>query len=114
MDTNDLYNNADLVITFIFLADIVVAFNTGYIDVSGEDVRERRRIARRYICGDFVIDLLSSIPYKPLGKYIPFFETISFLKILKVVRIKRITKLVLKLEFREEQKAVSHPTHFTG
>ena len=96
-----------MVITFIFFIDILVAFNTSYIDVTGEDVQDRKKIARKYIYGDFLIDLLSTIPYKFIGKVIPFFDTISILKILKVVRIRRITKLVLKLEFREEQKAVS-------
>ena len=89
------------------MIDIIVAFNTRYIDVTGEDIQDRKLIAKKYICGDFIVDLVSSIPFKWLGMIIPFFNQISILKILKVVRIKRITKLVLKLEFREEQKAVS-------
>ena len=106
---NKSYNALDTIITFIFIADIIVAFNTRYIDATGETISDRKKIAKKYLKGDFVIDFVSSIPFKILGLVIDFFNTISILKILKVVRIRRITKLVLKLEFKEEQKAVSKP-----
>ena len=104
------YELVDLIITLLFMIDIVVAFNTRYIDVTGGDVQDRKKIARKYLKGDFLIDFVSSVPFKFLGKFLDFFNHITILKILKVVRIKRITKLVLKLELREEQKAVSNHT----
>jgi hypothetical protein len=106
LTNNTSYNALDTIITFIFIGDIIVGFNTRYIDGTGETITDRKKISRRYLKGDFIIDFISSIPFKILGLLVDFFNQISFLKILKVVRIRRITKLVLKLEFREEQKAV--------
>lgn len=114
LTNNTSYNALDTIITFIFIADIIVAFNTRYIDGTGETITDRKKIARRYMKGDFIIDFISSIPFKILGLLFDFFNQISILKILKVVRIRRITKLVLKLEFREEQKAVSSPQSLTN
>ena len=53
----------------------------------------------------FIIDLLSSIPYRYVGKIIPFFNSISFFKILKIARISRFAPFVQKLELNEEDKA---------
>ena len=106
LPNNTTYKNIDLLITFIFIADIAVAFNTRYIDVTGEDVRDRNKIASHYMRGDFPIDFISSIPFKLLGNVIAFFNQLDTLKVLKIVRIKRISKLVLRLEYKEEQKAL--------
>ena len=93
------YEIIDTTITFIFIFDVLVAFNTSYIDVTGEDVTDRRKIARKYIRGDFPIDLLSSIPYKLISYFIPFFASLTVLKILKIIRIKRITLALNNFKF---------------
>ena len=101
------YSNLDTLITFVFIADIGVVFNTEYIDVSGDTVSDRTKIAKHYLRSDFAIDFISSIPFKILGKVFDIFNQIDILKILKVIRIKRISKLILRLEYKEETKAVS-------
>jgi hypothetical protein len=42
----------------------------------------------------FLVDLLSSIPYRYLAIIMPFFKTISFLKILKITRISKFAPFV--------------------
>lgn len=54
----------------------------------------------------FVVDLLSSIPYRYVKKIIPPIEYLSPLKILKIARISRFAPFVQKLELDEGDKAL--------
>ena len=89
-------------IDLFFLVDIVIQFCTSYFSVEGEEVRDFKRIARRYVQGMFVIDFLSTIPYN----LIPRLDTFSFLKILKIARITRVNAVLLRAELKEDQKAM--------
>ena len=53
----------------------------------------------------FIIDLLSSIPYRYVALIIPFIKTFSFFKILKIARISRFGPFVQKLTLTQENKA---------
>ena len=52
----------------------------------------------------FIIDFLSSVPYRYLT-FLP--KQLSIFKILKITRISRFGPFVQKLELNEEDKAVS-------
>lgn len=55
-------------IDVIFYIDMIITFRLAYFDPrSGRWVREGRTIARRYIRGVFVIDLISVIPLWPIS-----------------------------------------------
>ena len=87
------------------MMDIGFAFNTSYYDVEGEEVRSRANIARHYMKGMFIIDLLSSLPFDLL----PLLgDKLKLIALLKVIRITRLTRMVNKLSFEEETKAVSN------
>jgi len=79
-----------------------MAFNTSFYDVEGEEVKDRAKIAVHYMKGSFFIDLISTIPFDLIN------EQLSALSILKVIRITRLTKIINKLGFEEETKAVSY------
>ena len=46
-----------------FFVDIIVTFNTSYIHpMTGEEIIDRKHIASNYISGQFLIDLVSTVP----------------------------------------------------
>ena len=59
---NDSMFVVNLFIDFIFCADIVKNFYTGYINENDVIVLDRTRIARHYLSSWFVMDLCSSFP----------------------------------------------------
>lgn len=85
----------------IFLIDIFVQFRTTYFSVEGEEVRDAKKIAKRYMKGMFMIDLIATIPWARTN-----IRALTLLKIFKVTRITRFTKVIQKLELREDQKAM--------
>ena len=94
----------DYISTVAFFGDIFIQFNTTYYDADGEEIRLRCSIARNYITQMFLIDFISTVPWDGLPM---FDQSFRLFAILKVVRITRLTKMVNKLSFDEETKAVS-------
>lgn len=83
------------------MIDVVICFNTSYLNAEGERVRTRKEIALHYMFrGLFFIDFFSSIPYALIG-----LSTLKFMKILKIFRITRLTKVINKMEKEEATKA---------
>jgi hypothetical protein len=52
------------VIDVLFFIDIIIIFNTAYQDESMEIVDSRIEIARSYVKGWFLIDLMAVIPFE--------------------------------------------------
>jgi len=100
----------DLCTNGIFIIDILIVFNTAYYDKEGEEITNHGLIAKKYLSGMFLIDLHSSIPFTYL---IPSVPQMRLFGMLKVVRIRRITKIVNKLQVEEEVKAVSSNRKFS-
>lgn len=86
----------------LFVIDIIIAFNTSYYDVEGEEIRKHSKIAEHYLKGAFLIDLVSTIPFDLIT------ASLKITAILKVIRIQRLTKIINKLSVEEETKAVSN------
>lgn len=53
----------DVVVDVSFLADIFVSFCTAFKDDSGNLVKDRQRIARRYLVQTFLLDFVSTFPF---------------------------------------------------
>ena len=81
----------------LFLFDIGIQFRTTYFSMEGEEVRDWKKIAIRYMQGMFVFDLVATIPWSLFDQPI-----LKLLKILKVTRITRFTKVIEKLELKED------------
>ena len=105
LESNQDYAMLDLVINIFFLVDIIIGFRTTYFDNFGMEVRDPKQLAMAYLKGMFIIDFLSSIPYRYVKEVIPFFSNLVFFKILKITRISRFAPFVQKLELTEEDKA---------
>ncbi len=72
----------NFIVDFFFFIDIIVAFKTSYMDtITGEEVVDYRRIAKRYMKGRFWIDILAVIPIDYIAEV-----TLSFLILLDLFR----------------------------
>lgn len=86
----------------IFFLDIIVGFNTSYINVaSGDEIYGQKMIAVNYIWnGTFIIDILSTFPLDKIFGNVVDNNTLNILKIfgfLKIQRIRRISKIIGQL-----------------
>ena len=61
-DTVD-YSFIDILVDIVFVADLILTFLTAYRDEHNALVKDRWRIARRYLRSWFIFDLISSFPY---------------------------------------------------
>jgi len=88
-------------ISSIFFVDIVVNFNTGFIDDEDRFVTSRKKIAEYYFRGWFWLDLITTLPIEyAVGSSGGKASSVgSISKSLKIVRIVRLLKLlrILKL-----------------
>ena len=81
------------------MADIFINFRTTYVDAySGEEVTDGSKIAKNYMFGRFLIDLVSMIPFELLTKRLKqhtnlrelelrHYAIISCLKLVRVLRL---------------------------
>jgi len=96
----------DIIIDFLFLIDIVLNFNTGFV-MPGQDqvlVMDRKRIGSNYLKGWFAVDLVSSIPLDLIVLGTATLETsadqlrrlpkvLRIIKLSKLLRLLRVTKM---------------------
>lgn len=86
-------------------------FITSYINVaSGNEIYDMKLIADNYIFSEiFVIDMLSTFPLDEWFAYLGYDNLTNFLKILgmlKMQRIRRLTKIIMNLTCSHETKAL--------
>lgn len=81
-------------VDFGFLLDMIVNFFLGYFDENQAVwIWNHKKIARRYLLGWFSIDLVSILPFDTLGLVMQS-DSVSQLKILRIVRLLRLIKLM--------------------
>ena len=94
----------DSVVDLIFMIDLLINFRTTYISSqNGDEIYDPKLIAKRYLSGRFIVDLLSSIPFDKLSgnnDYLPM------LGMLKLVRVARISVVITNLNIRSGSKAL--------
>ena len=95
----------DNAINALFFIDVIIAFNTIFVNFDGEEVTDRMKIASKYLRGSFFVDIVSSFPFDLI------LEELSVLGLLKVVRIARLTRIINKASVEVETKAVSRNRH---
>ena len=99
-----LIRTINSVIDLVFITDIIFRFRTTYIDpVSGEEVMDSKLISMKYLkSSNFYIDVLSTIPFDD------FFGggiLVQILGVLKLLRIPRISSVIMNLNTSQEVKA---------
>ncbi|OIT07943.1 PREDICTED: potassium channel AKT2/3-like [Nicotiana attenuata] len=94
---------ADNVVNLFFAIDIILTFFVAYIDTTTQLlVRDRRRIATRYISTWFMMDVASTIPFDLLaliftGKH-QIGVSYSVLGMLRLWRLRRVKQFFTRLE----------------
>ena len=63
---DDIINN---VIDLMFLIDILITFRKTYTDpFTGDEVFDLERIRTNYFKGNFIVDVLSTVPFEKVAK----------------------------------------------
>eukprot|EP00191_Tetraselmis_sp_GSL018_P005589 CAMPEP_0177605304 /NCGR_PEP_ID=MMETSP0419_2-20121207/16627_1 /TAXON_ID=582737 /ORGANISM="Tetraselmis sp., Strain GSL018" /LENGTH=989 /DNA_ID=CAMNT_0019099439 /DNA_START=131 /DNA_END=3101 /DNA_ORIENTATION=+ len=94
----------ETLVNSLFILDILLNFNTGFTTRDDELVMSRRRIARNYLTGWFIVDLLAVLPYEymtqeteadamPLAKGLRLAKVTKILRVLRVIKLLRILKV---------------------
>lgn len=95
----------------VFIIDIILNFFTSYINVaSGNEIYDLGLIAKNYVFSEiFLIDMLSTFPLDEWFEGVGSENMINFLKVLgmlKMQRIRRLTKIIANLTATHETKAL--------
>lgn len=93
----------DNIIDLFFAVDIVLTFFVAYIDSKTQLlVRDQRKIAVRYLCTWFVMDVASTIPYEGLGYLITGKAksgiSYTLLGMLRLWRLRKVKQFLTRLE----------------
>lgn len=96
------YIFVDTASNFFFMADIIFQMNTTYYDNDGEEIFDKVKIKKHYICGMFLIDFLSSLPIEMILPGNP----LKILNILKIIRVTKLTGIINKMNVDEERKSI--------
>jgi hypothetical protein len=88
----------EVLLDFIFVADLVLNFRTAYMTSSGVLEERPRKIARHYLKSWFLFDLLSCLPFRYVtqttagetGKAPKALRLFRLAKMLRLTRLKRI------------------------
>ena len=87
----------NLMVDLVFNCDIIKNFNTGFVDVNGFLVSNKKQIRKHYALTWFIPDLLASFPVEAVLKLIEADSEASVFsrsaKVVKMVKLVRLTKL---------------------
>lgn len=97
VDSSVITNIVDWIITALFALDILINFNTAYIDPSTEKMEyNRQAIIRNYSKFWLWIDILATIPFDAIiGVFVAAhnFKSIRVIRILRLVRLIKIYRI---------------------
>lgn len=102
----------DQCVDIIFYLDIVVGFASSYIDpATGDEIFSPKKIAMHYIAGDFLVDIVSTVPLKEIGVLLnvnnkTFDVLADICSLLKALRIMKIERKIRNLNAGVEDKAL--------
>jgi Ion transport protein len=66
-----IYSAFNFFIDGVFIFDIILNFRTTISDfITGEEVLNKKKIARKYIRGRFFIDLAAAVPFELISQYL--------------------------------------------
>ena len=95
----------------VFILDIVFTFRSGFVE-NGIYCMDKTRIMWNYIRGWLVVDLLASIPLSFIELALPknqeLDSTLQFFKLLRMLRLARLTRILGRMELRSFAGAVAN------
>ena len=89
---------ATVLSTLVFIADVVLSFNTSY-NFQGKVINEKRAVALRYLKGWFTVDIIAALP---LGLILTFISTpetsaVNLIRILALVKLLHVAKTMQQI-----------------
>ena len=94
----------DSFVDLVFFIDLFINFRTSYISTTtGEEIFDPKMIAKRYIRGRFLLDLLSTIPFDKLASNS---DILPIFGMLKLFRVFRISMVIRNLTIKSSQKSM--------
>ena len=102
----------NLFIDVMFALDLLLNFRTSIVnEISGEEILKGKEIAKSYLKGMFLPDLLSTIPFDSLvrvsssgGSTFTSTEFLSLFSMLKLLRLFRFTRIISYLNTTQDIK----------
>ncbi|KAM9617241.1 voltage-gated inwardly rectifying potassium channel KCNH3 isoform 4-T4 [Morphnus guianensis] len=93
----------DLCVEILFMLDIILNFRTTFVSKSGQVVLEPRAVARHYLAGWFLLDLVAALPFDLLAAC-----RVNYVgaHLLKTVRLLRLLRLLPNLDRYSQYSAV--------
>ena len=101
--SSEAYNIVNIVATAFFFLDILFQMNTTYYNSDGDEIYDKKKIIKNYLTGMFIIDFLSSLPMEYIT--IEGWEALRLINILKIIRVKKLTGIINKMNVDEEIKS---------
>ncbi|KAK3281617.1 hypothetical protein CYMTET_10599 [Cymbomonas tetramitiformis] len=99
---SSVFDDSNLAVTFYFTLDILRNFNKGFYDARGNFVKDRKRIAVKYLTTWFLVDIISVFPFKALSAYLLFdgsvFRTLRVIRLTKLLNVVRGGRSLHRLE----------------
>lgn len=105
---SDTWRFINYLVDFIFLADIIIIFNTGYVDEDGEFlvVQDYGKIAKRYLQSWFIIDLVAVVPIDLFFGGSNINGIVRITRIGRMYRLIRLTRMLRVLKIIKEQSRI--------
>jgi hypothetical protein len=107
LQANPWYHGVENLSTALYLFDIFLQLKTTIINPIGEEITDRKKIAVHYFQGMFFIDLVSSLP---IGQMVEG-GNIGLLRVLKLLRINRLTVIINKAQISDDNKSIWRIIH---
>ena len=106
-DNSEFFKALNWIIRILYAFDILMQFLTSYIDsTTGDEIMKPSMIAKRYMAGEFLVDFMSTFPFKMLPIDDPRFTTFaSMCALLKTLRIRKLYQTITQANLTVEQKA---------
>jgi len=78
----------------LFFVDVFVNFSTSFFDDEFKEIDDYKSIAKKYLSGWFLIDILAIFPFEAILKSSDVNGLIRFAKIGKIYRLVKLTRLI--------------------
>ena len=92
--SHDVWFFIDILLSSVYLADIIFTLNTAYVEFDGSIVIARKLIFFNYLRGWFIVDLIASVPFDLILSSIqPNVSRSSYNFLGKLIRLKNAPKL---------------------
>ena len=91
------------IIDILFMIDIVIIFNTAYYTEDMELIEDRKSIAKSYLKGWFIIDLLAVIPFDIILNATQFNSLVRVARFGRLYKLVKLTRLLRILKIMKEK-----------